>query len=43
MSIFYDFLFTAFTDTFVGLMLAMLTVPINVFTEALLRLLPAAP
>ena len=43
MSIFYDFLFVAFTDTFVGLLLAILTVPVNVITEVILRLIPAAP
>ena len=40
MSILFDFLFVAFTDTFVGLMLAILTVPVNVLTEAILRMLP---
>ena len=43
MSFLFDFLFVAFTDTFVGLLLAVLTVPVNVITEALIRLLPAAP
>lgn len=43
MSFLFDFLFVAFTDVFVGLMLAVLTVPVNVITEALIRLLPAAP
>ena len=42
MSILFDFLFVAFTDTFVGLMLAILTVPVNVITEALVRMLPPA-
>ena len=43
MSTFFDFLFVAFTDTFVGLLLAILTVPVSVITEALIRMLPAAP
>lgn len=43
MSIFFDFLFVAFTDTFVGLLLAILTVPVSVITEALIRMLPPAP
>jgi len=42
MSIFYDFLFVAFTDTFVGVLLALLTVPINVLTEILIGLVQPA-
>lgn len=43
MSILFDFLFVAFTDTFVGLLLAFLTIPASVITEALIRMLPPAP
>jgi len=43
MSIFFDFLFVAFTDTFVGLLLAFLTIPASVITEALIRMLPPSP
>jgi len=42
MSLLFDFLFVAFTDTFVGLMLAILTVPINVITEIILGLVQPA-
>ena len=43
MNFLFDFLFVAVTDTFVGLLLAILTVPVNVLTEALIRMLPPAP